>query len=128
MASPYPQIHHDVQALPDHPPADLHHPGQVDVRFDLGEIVEDEDLLGDVRRHVPDPLQMAGDLDGRRNEAQITRGGLPKGQQADALLLQIHVERSISFVLPDDPSRQLRSFVPEARRTRFKGLFRQVPR
>ena len=38
---------------------------------------------------------MAVDLDGRRDEAQIPGGGLPQGQQADALLLDLASSRSI---------------------------------
>ena len=98
--------HQGIQALADHSPGDLRHPRQIDVGLDLGQFVEDEDLFGDVGRHVPDPLQVAGDLDRRRDEAQIARGGLAQGQQADAFLLELDVEAVDQVVVADDPPRQ----------------------
>ena len=114
-----------VQALADHPPHNLGHPRQIDVGLDLRQIVQDEDLLGDLGGHVPDPLQVAGDLDRRRDEAQIPRSGLPKGQQTDALLLQRDVEPVDLVVVADDPSRQFGVSLHKRDGALFQGLFRQ---
>ncbi len=114
-----------VEALADHLPGDLGHPRQIDVGLDLRHLIEQENLLGDVDGHVADPLQVAVDLDGRRDEAQIPGGGLPQGQEADALLLDLHVELVDLGIALDDLPGQFRVSLQERGGHVLDGLFRQ---
>ena len=114
-----------VQAVADHPPGDFRHAGKIDVGLDLGHLVEDDRLFGDVSGHVADPLQVAVDLDRRRDEAEVARGGLPQRQQADAFLLDLHVDPVDLVVLADDLPRQLGIALQQGPHAPFDGPLRQ---
>jgi hypothetical protein len=51
-------------------------------------------------------LQMAVDLDGCCDKAQIPGGGLPQSQQADTFFLDLHIDPVNLIVVTDDLLRQ----------------------
>ena len=119
--------HEGVEAAPDHLAGDLRHPRQVDVGLELGLLVEGQDPLGDVDGHVADPLEVAVDLDGRRDEAQIAGDGLTQGQKADALLLDLRVEPVDLGVSVDDRPGQVRLAVQQGCQDVFDRMLREGP-
>src|SRR3989339_200759 len=89
---------HRVETVSYHGPAYLPHPGQINIRFELREIIKDYNLLGNIDHHVADSLQMAGDLDRRRNKAQVARRRLAQGKQANAPFLKFDIETVDLFI------------------------------
>ena len=65
-----------IQALFDHGPGDVRHPGKIDVGLDLRHLVENNCFFSNIGRHIPNAFQVAVDFDGRRNEAKIASSRL----------------------------------------------------
>ena len=51
--------------------------------------------LGDIDREIADALQIAVDLDRRHNDAQIDRHRLVQGQQLEAAIVDLDLQRSL---------------------------------
>ena len=53
--------------------------------------VELEGALADIDRVVADPLEVGGDLEPGRDEAQVAGGGLMEGEQVEAALVALDI-------------------------------------
>ena len=82
--------------------------GDIDVRFQLRLHVEFKCSLRDVVGQIAHPFQLGRDLHRRRDEPEIARSRLLQRQQANAHVIDVHIESIDVPIVLNDPLRQVR--------------------
>jgi hypothetical protein len=67
------------------------HPGDIDIRLELGLLVQFQGALAEVNGHVADPFQIRRDFEAGCDESQIAAGRLMQREQSNAEIIDIHV-------------------------------------
>ncbi len=94
--------HEGIQAPMDHVAGRHRHLRDVDVGLELRLAVDLDRRLGDVDAQVAHPLEVGHHLEGGGDVAEVGRGGLPQGEDADADLVDLLLEEVDFLVARDD--------------------------
>jgi hypothetical protein len=91
------------KAVPNHDPGDLGHLGEPGLVDEIHVRHQRVHALGNVDRNIPNPFQLAIDVQGRNEEAEIHSDRLSECKQPLALFLNPRVELIDITVLRNDP-------------------------